>query len=40
MKKLRETDVIRKKGFDTFEGEIISGNRYSRFKSFKRYLIE
>ena len=33
MKELREIDVIRGNGFDTFDGEIVYGNRYSRFKS-------
>ena len=33
MKELREIDVIRGKGLDTFDGEIVYGNRYSRFKS-------
>ena len=33
MKELREIDVIREKGLDTFEGEIVCGNRYARFES-------
>ena len=33
MKKMRERYVIRRKGLDTFEGEIVCGNRYAGFKS-------
>ena len=40
MKELREIDVIQGKGLDTFEGEIASGNRYSRSKSSTGYPFE
>ena len=38
MKKLQETDVIRGKRVEVFEGEIVYGSRYVRIKSLNRYL--